>query len=132
MTGFESYLGIPWRHGADGPDAHDCMSFVKRVQAEQFGIEMDRIAVPDYDDGLGILALINSCGEREQWVPVDAPAHGDVAIVRRPIHIGVWLDIDGGGVLHCLRGAGVIWTPDAAWRVSGFGRRTFLRHRSRM
>ena len=131
MSEWSQYLGIPWAEGADGPGAFDCMSFVKHVQSRHFGIEMDRISVPDYDDGLGILGLINGCGERENWESVPTPQHGDIAIVRRPIHIGVWLDIDGGGVLHCLRGAGVVFTRDAAWATSGFGRKTYLRHRSR-
>ena len=59
------------------------------------------------------------------------PQHGDIVVIRRPYHVGVWLDIDGGGVLHAIHGACVIWTPDASWRTSGFGRREYLRHRSR-
>jgi hypothetical protein len=43
------------------------------------------------------------------------------------MHIGTWLDVDGGGVLHCTRGIGVIFTHDAAWRLSGFGRREYFR-----
>jgi len=132
MSEFAQYLGIPWAEGADGPCAYDCMSFARMIQGKHFGVQLDRIMIADYDDGLGLLALLNSCGERAHWAPVQAPQHGDVVVARRPFHIGVWLDVDGGGVLHCLRGAGVIFTRDAAWATSGIGRKTYLRHRSKM
>jgi len=134
MSEFAQYTmtHIPWREGADGPDTYDCMSFVKLIQERHFGIIMDRISVPDYDDGQGLFALLNSCGERQNWEAVKEPRHGDIVIARRPFHIGVWLDVDGGGTLHCLRGAGVVFTRDSAWRMSGIGRKTYLRHRSRM
>ena len=123
---------IQWQECADGPDAYDCMSFTRMIQAKHFGISMDRVMVGNYDDGIGLFSLLNSCGERVNWGPVKTPLHGDIVIARRPFHIGTWLDIDGGGVLHCLRGAGVVFTRDAAWGASGIGRKTYLRHRSKM
>lgn len=131
MSVWAKYLGIPWEEGADGPASYDCMSFTRLIQATHFGVHMDRIVVPNYDDGIEILHLINGCGERANWDQVPQPMHGDLVIVRRPIHIGVWLDEDGGGVLHCVRNIGAIFTPNAAWNVSGFGRRTYFRHRSK-
>ena len=132
MSWAAQYVGIPWAEGADGPDAYDCMSFTRMVMAQHFGIEMERVMIPDYDDGIALLGLLNSCGERSNWGPVTTPMAGDIAVVRRPFHVGVWLDTDGGGVLHCVRGSGVVWTAAGAWATSGFGRRTFLRHRSRL
>lgn len=132
MSEFARYLGTPWREGADGPDAYDCMSFTRMIQARHFGVQMDRVMIADYDDGLGLLALLNSCGERAHWEPVKTPRHGDIVVARRPFHIGVYLAVDGGGVLHCLRGAGVVFTRDAAWATSGIGRKTYMRHRSKL
>ena len=123
---------IPWAEGADGPDAYDCMSFTVMIQRKHFGVKMERVLVGNYDDGIGLFHLLNSCGERANWEPVKSPQHGDVVIARRPFHIGVWLDVDGGGVLHCLRGSGVVFTRDAAWAMSGIGRKTYFRHRSKM
>ncbi|TAN71888.1 MAG: DUF87 domain-containing protein [Magnetospirillum sp.] len=44
---------------------------------------------------------------------------------RHPIHVGVWLDVDGGGVLHCAEGAGVVFQRSDAlalngWAIEGF------------
>ena len=125
------YLGKPWLAGADGPDAYDCMSFARMIQERHFGISMPRIVAPDYKDGVAFLRDI--CGQEDwtsSWVKVPAPAHGDLVVIRKPIHLGVWIKNDGGGTLHCAMGHGVIFTPDAAWRVSGFGRRDFYRHAS--
>lgn len=55
---------------------------------------------------------------------------GDAVLMlksRFPVHIGVWLNIDGGGVLDAVRHAGVkfqtLATHDAhGWRIKGFYR----------
>jgi hypothetical protein len=94
---------------------------------------MPEVVAPDYDDGMAMVGLIRTQAEAQGWRAVNGdPQHGDIVVIRRPYHVGVWLEIDGGGVLHAITGACVIWTPDAAWRTSGFGRREYLRHRSRM
>lgn len=125
---FAQYIGIPWDAGAQGPDAFDCMGFFKHLQARHFGIDVPAIIAPDYDDPSALSALFGAHQERRHWTRIDRPEHGCAVIVHRPMHIGTWLDVDGGGVLHCVRGPGVIFTADSAWRLSGFGRREFFRH----
>ena len=133
MSEFAQYIGLPYERGAQGPDRYDCGGLVREVQTRHMGIPMPEVIAPDYDDGLAMVGLIRTQAEAQGWQAVSAPPkHGDIVVIRRPYHVGVWLDIDGGGVLHATRAAGVIWTPDAAWSVSGFGRREYLRHRSRM
>lgn len=120
---FEKYIGLPWEAGAQGPTSYDCMSFFRQVQAECFGIEVPSIIATNYDDPIALVHLFGDHPERKRWTKLAAPVHGCAVIIRRPMHIGVWLDIDGGGVLHCVRGAGVVFTADSSWSVSGFGRR---------
>ena len=43
---------------------------------------------------------------------------------RHPVHVGLWLNVDGGGVLHAARDIGVVFqnTWDLAahgWRIEG-------------
>lgn len=134
MSEFLQYIGLPYERGAQGPDKYDCGGLVRQIQQAHFGIPMPEVIAPDYDDAIGMVGLIRTQAEAQGWQAVSGvPKHGDIVVIRRPYHVGVWLDIDGGGVLHAVRGAAqVIWTPDAAWRVSGFGRCEYLRHRSRM
>lgn len=125
---FSSYIGIPWEAGAQGPDAFDCMAFFKHVQKEHFGVDVPQIIAPDYQDQCAIADLFACHEERQKWPRIARPEHGCAVIIHRPLHIGVWLDIDGGGTLHCVTGAGVIFTSDASWAVSGFGRKEFFKH----
>lgn len=121
MSEFANYIGIPWEQGANGPDSFDCASFASRVLAEQFGRILPQVAVPVLaDDGQHYIMPDGGV-----WKIVATPQHGDLCMVAFPAaHCGVWLEIDGGGVLHCLPGCGVIFTKNKDWR---FGRRQYLR-----
>lgn len=125
---FAQYIGIPWQAGAQGPDAFDCMSFFRFIQKKHFGIEVPLVIAPDYDDAHALADLMSTHPERQKWLRIGKPEHGCAVVIHRPMHIGVWLDVDGGGVLHCARGADVIFTSDSAWHMSGFGRKEFFRH----
>lgn len=127
MTAWSDYIGTPWEAGSQGPDTYDCWGFFRMVQREHFGIDVPLILAIDYDDPTALVNLFREHGENARWESVDVPQNGDAVIIHKPFHIGLWLDVDGGGVLHCIRGAGVIFTYDAAWRLSGFGRREYRR-----
>lgn len=119
---FADYIGIPWEAGMQGPDAYDCMGFFRFLQKKHFQIDVPEIIAPDYDDPTVLVSLFAAHPERKRWVQIPKPEHGCAVIVRKPLHIGTWLDLDGGGVLHCVRGCGVVFTRDSSWHVSGFGR----------
>lgn len=125
---FSGYIGIPWEAGAQGPNSYDCMAFFRFIQKEAFNIEVPLIIAPDYDDQMYIADMFSNNPERKKWIKIPKQEHGCAVLVHRPMHIGVWLDIDGGGVLHCTRGIGVIFTTDGSWALSGFGRKEYFRH----
>lgn len=127
MSEFAQYIGLPWEQ-----EYHDCAEFARRIQRDHFGVVVPPISLPDYSDVKGIVEFINGHPENDNWVTVGNPQHGDIVVIRKPAHYGVWIDVDGGGVLHCVEGIGVIFTHDSAWRMSGFGRREYLRHRSKI
>lgn len=124
---FADYIGTPWQAGAQGPQAFDCMAFFRHVQGAHFGRAVPQIIAPDYDDPTTLAALFTQHPERTRWAQIACPEHGCAVLIRRPMHIGTWLDVDGGGVLHCVRGAGVVFTSNSAWPASGFGRREYFR-----
>lgn len=123
MSWAAQYIGRPWVAGAQGPQAFDCWSFFRHVQARHFGVQVPVIVAADPSDPAALVALFAGHAERKRWQRAAAAVHGAAVIVRGPLHIGTWLALDGGGVLHCVRGAGVVFTKDAAWPCSGFGRR---------
>lgn len=121
MTEFDKYIGIPWEHGANGPDAFDCAAFASKVLSEQFGKILPHVAVPLENESGGHCTMPDG----GVWQVVDIPQHGDLCMVSFPrAHCGVWLENDGGGVLHCLPGCGAVFTKNKDWR---YGKRQYLR-----
>ena len=121
-------IGLPWSVHGSGPDLFNCWEFVRMVQAEHFGRLLPEIGNPE--DMLVMGRTFRDHPERRRWAKVDPPVEGDCVLLRRsrhPIHVGVWLDVDGGGVLHCAEGAGVVFQRSDAlalngWAIEGFYR----------
>lgn len=108
------YLG--WDYEASGR----CFGFFLTVQEERFGRRMPIEAV-----AAGFEAV--RAGRRVAgWQMVDRPLEGDAVMMAHllhPRHIGIFVPIDGGSVLHCARGAGsslpsVETLLIAQWRIS--------------
>lgn len=143
------YLGLPYRHGADGPREHDCRTLVRRVLRERFGVEapsLDAPAPPEGDIPARARLLVAGAAE---WVPVarrgglSAPLlprgqerPGDVALLRvgmYPAHLGIvvapgWLLHTDAGDIGPGIGARVeeIWRGVLAPRVIGIYRHASL------
>ncbi len=120
----ETYIGQAWEAGA-----HDCWAFFRAVQREQFGRAVPVVDV-DAMDLRAVARAFDEHPERAHWQPVDVPAEGDAVLLahaRYPSHVGVWVDVDGGGVLHCQRGDGVVFSRLSSLRISGWGRISYYR-----
>lgn len=126
------YLGTPWVSGGDGALGYDCYTFTRHIQAAHFGITMPAVDVDAYN----FKAVANAMRGREshaQWQRVDTPTEGACVLMahaKYPSHIGVYLDVDGGGVLHCVRGEGVVFSTLSALQLSGWSRLEFYTHAS--
>lgn len=119
------YIGQPWVHGE-----HDCWGFVRRVQFERFGRVVPAFDVDAYNRMACARAVVAN-PERSNWILVAVPEEGDCVLLahaRHPSHVGLWVDADGGGVLHCLRGDGVVFQSIKALKASGWGHLEFYRH----
>ena len=126
----EELIGRPYRTGGQGPDAFDCWGLVRWVIAQRFGRELPAILV-ELDDLRAVLLAFRDHPERQRWTAVQEPDEGDCVLLRQsrhPIHVGVWLGVDGGGVLHAVEGNGVVFQRvrdllASSWRIEGFYRR---------
>lgn len=120
------YLDLPHVYGANGPDAYDCWNLLRHVQQTYFNKAMPIAPIGDED---ACLQLFRSHCRSGEWQQVDQPSHGDAALMRegRQPHVGIYLDIDGGGILHALEDIGVIWTRAQHLHSFGFGRTTYYR-----
>ena len=71
--------------------------------------------------------------ERENWKKVGKPKDGNAVLLAHasyPSHVGVWLDIDSGGVLHCVKGSGVLFSSLSNLKLSGWGKIEFYEYNS--
>lgn len=122
------YIGRPWVAAAAGPDAFNCWSFFRWVQRARFGRDLPEI--PNPEALLSQARLFRDHPERRRWRPVDAPAEGDAVLMgsaRHPVHVGVWVAADGGKVLHCMMGAGVVAQDPPALADHGFAIKGYFR-----
>ena len=59
----------------------------------------------------------------QSFYEVAQPRDGDVVLMRQaknPVHVGIWLDVDGGGVLHCCRNSGVVFQNVPTLNATGW------------
>jgi cell wall-associated NlpC family hydrolase len=119
------YIGDPWVAGE-----HDCWAFARRVWREQFGWHVPAVDV-DALNQHAISRAITQHPERSHWQRLDDPQEGAGVLMGksdRAAHVGIWTEADGGGVVHCVEGIGVVFNTlsslqQSGWRVLGWYRR---------
>lgn len=119
------YIGMPWVRGEN-----DCWAFFRLVQQEQFGRLIPQFDMERYNRSACIAAVEHN-PERNNWRLVEKPQEGDAVLLahaRHPSHVGVWVDVDGGGVLHCVGGSGVVFQTVKSLKSGGWGHVEFYRH----
>ena len=119
----ETLVGIPWQengngslpHGSpDSPDpdswALECRSLFRYVQARFYGRDCPNVTDVDPKSAIavrrGFAEMVPSSG----WVRVERPSDGSAVLMRRGKwvdHIGIWVALGRGKVLHCVQGSGV-------------------------
>ncbi|MEW6314124.1 MAG: NlpC/P60 family protein [Pseudomonadota bacterium] len=115
-------IGKPWQSGATGPDAYDCFGLLRAYYLAVRGVQVPVVDV-DAHHQLAVRHAIAHGLAGGKWAELAAPAEGCAVLMSQanyPDHVGVWLDIDSGGVLHAIRGAGVIYTNRRNLAASGW------------
>lgn len=124
------YLNKPWVSGGVGPDAFDCWGFVRYIKRHHEGIELPVIAV-DGNDPRAVLKAFRQHPELQRYEVLEKnPRPGDVVLMKHskhPTHCGVWIDADGGGVLHCAQGSGVVFQTLHSLKATGWAGVLFYR-----
>ncbi|MEX0752362.1 MAG: NlpC/P60 family protein [Xanthobacteraceae bacterium] len=122
-------IGKPYRARARGPDAFCCWGLNQYVWRQRLGID-----VPDIPDAADAFRRIARDGRYAvgRIAAVEAPAPRELDAVymtmrKAPHHVGVWVAADGGGVLHALDGAGVVFQRRADLTAHGITIVKFMR-----
>ena len=87
-------------------------------------------------DANRLLAAIRAFGQQQaeyaQWQPVSVPQELDavvMAVANRPRHIGVWVALDEGYILHNIEQRGVVLSRFDELKPLGFHVYAYYRHR---
>lgn len=126
----EQYLGLPWESGSQGPDSFNCWGLVRAVAAKHFNFEPPLIAI-DESLGFAVRKAFRKHPEHNRYYTVDVPQAGDIVEMgsaKDMWHVGIWLDVDGGGVLHSMQGAGVVFTQARHLKMLGWSQTIYWRY----
>jgi hypothetical protein len=120
------YLSLPYVEGGEGPEGYNCWGLLRHIERVHFNRHLPAFVI---GDAVATREAHEGALDSGLYWPVAEPVHGHPVLLRGgdDPHVGVWLDYDGGGVLHSLEGKGVIWTPRNRLNMLGFGRMKFYR-----
>lgn len=127
------YLGKPWQAGARGPAAFDCWGLLCDIYRYRYSIELPEYQIDPKNIGAVAGAFAGGI-EVGDWAEISAPVDGcAVALSRnkRIHHVGIWLDIDRGLVMHAYEGNGVIAQSVSDLRRDYWRTIKFYKHRAR-
>jgi cell wall-associated NlpC family hydrolase len=124
------YVGIPQMVGGRTSAGVDCWGLLKLVYQNEFNIEL-----PDYpgvtaQSVLDIHLTIVEAAKQE-WEEILVPVDGcAVAMSQKRIihHVGIYLNIDQGKILHCWHKHNVIVDTLFALRMKGIKTLKYYRH----
>lgn len=108
------YLGKPWIAGAIGPDAFDCWGLLVHIYKNKLGIELVTNSDIDRNSYLAIASVTKEEFDNK-WHFLEKPKHfcavGLSYIPKKIFHVGCYLDIDNGYIIHSQRKTGCIIEP---------------------
>lgn len=114
MNEWTSYLNKPWQVGCDGPDSFDCWGLLVDIYKKHLYKELPRFS--DLNK-LNRLDVAKKIGEeiQSQWELLEQPIHlsavGMSHLPNKVFHVGCFLDIDGGYVIHTRKDYGCMIEP---------------------
>jgi len=122
------HIGKPWVSGARGGDTFDCWGLVFHVYKTVLKIDLPQLPGLDARNYLRVARVIK---DQDTFDFVDAPKEFDVVLLGRSSqcnHVGIYTEAQGGGVVHCEDGAGVVFVSIPQLRAQNFNNVSFIRH----
>lgn len=123
------YVGIPYEAGARGPVNYDCWGIIQLIYQQEKGIVLPELA------GLSAekLAEIHNAivVESQSWIDVAVPTEGCVVCMSTGSimhHVGVFIESNGGRVLHSKPGHNVIVETPRSLKLRGLRILKYYQH----
>jgi cell wall-associated NlpC family hydrolase len=126
----DGYIGKQWDPLGDGESTFNCWTFAQTVQRVHYSRELPDVEINARNN----LAIARACvieSTKDNWVSVVTPLDGDIVLLARasiPVHVGTWVRAGyKSGVLHCVKGLGVVHQTPLDLRAAGWGKLTYFR-----
>ena len=126
------YIGLPYAPNGRSKAGVDCWGLLVLVYAAEWGIVLPDIPgisqVPTHLQGI----ILEKEAVRDWWeiaLPFDGCA---VAMTKQSTihHVGIWAEIDGGKVIHCVPHQNVVADTLRNLRLRGYRQAQFYKHKS--
>lgn len=105
-------------------DEFDCWGFTRLVQRKLFARDLPNLVLAEDSLSNWVKQGIE-LKERLQWVQIEKPKHGCLVSMSHaslPYHVGTWLDIDAGGVIHFTEKGGIQFQSIRELKLTGWYR----------
>lgn len=112
-------LGTPWKSGARGPESFDCWGILCHVYETQKGVKLPTFAdvLPKTGEAMELMNAKTGWNQLKEPEHLCAVALGRVSLTH---HVGIYLEDDGGLILHCHETSGVIIQSPHEMRLEGW------------
>ena len=113
----EKYIGKPWINGE-----YDCWGLVREVYKNELGVELSSI-VTDATSLREVLCEFQKSTNYNKLSSDNKLLDKHITVLTQnkyPCHVGIYADIDGGGVLHNMQGVGVIFQKLPDLKMNGW------------
>lgn len=111
------YIGKPWINGE-----YDCWGLVREIYKNELQIELSPI-VTDATSLRDVFCEFRKSSNYNHLQETSDFKDKNIVILTQnkyPCHVGVYCDVDGGGVLHNMQGVGVVFQKLPELKMNGW------------
>lgn len=113
----EKYIGRAWINGQ-----FDCWGLVQEVYKNELNIELSPIVTnaENIKNVYSEFAKSNNYSHLQEATTLKDKSIVVLSQGKYPNHVGLWADIDGGGIIHNLQDIGVVFQKMTELKLSGW------------
>lgn len=131
------YVGKPWTVDGFGPHEFNCWGLLWFIYAKHYGVTLpqyEQISIKETitaADKAAYMRVMQEAIQDGTWEHLAIPVDGCAVAMSSHTqihHVGIFLNVDGGRILHAARGKGVLCQSLPAVRVMYNRIEFYLKH----
>ncbi len=113
------YVGLPWSAMGYGPGEFNCWGLYWFVSKKYYNREVPKFQISGHEPAQYMREISREVATN--WTLLKAPVDGCAVAMsqhKRIHHVGIFLAVDGGRILHSAEGVGVVCQKIGAVRLT--------------